>query len=173
MPIGRPVAGTRIHVLDRHLRPVPPGVAGEIFIGGGSVAWGYVGNTAMTAERFLPDPWSGEPGARIYRTGDLAATRGDGAIVFLGRGDQQIKLRGYRIEPGEIEAVLLGEAGIAEAVVLLVETPMPRPPSPMVTAPATGGGRARRRGADERPFPRPHAGLHGAGDHDPRRRCRG
>jgi acyl-coenzyme A synthetase/AMP-(fatty) acid ligase len=126
VPIGRAVVGTSIYLLDRHLRPVAPGQPGELFIGGGHVAWGYVGNTAMTAERFLPDPWSTEPGARMYRTGDLGVARADGEIVFLGRADQQVKLRGYRIEPGEIEAVLAAEPGVAEAVVLLAGMPMPR-----------------------------------------------
>jgi amino acid adenylation domain-containing protein len=122
-PIGRAIDGVRIHLLDAHLRPVPAGAAGEIFIGGRGVAWGYVGNPALTAEKFLPDPWSAEPGARMYRTGDRAVRRADGNLLFLGRTDHQIKLRGYRIEPGEIEAALCAEPGIAEAVVLVRGTP--------------------------------------------------
>jgi amino acid adenylation domain-containing protein len=122
-PIGFPIRGTAIYLLDAHQRPVLPGAPGEIVIGGRGVALGYVGNAALTAERFLPDPWfsdpsAGEAGGRMYRTGDLAAARADGALLFLGRSDQQIKLRGYRIEPGEIEAALRAEPGVAEAVVL-------------------------------------------------------
>jgi amino acid adenylation domain-containing protein len=118
-PIGRAIDGVHIHLLDAHLRPVPTAAPGEIFIGGRGVAWGYVGNPALTAEKFLPDPWSAEPGATMYRTGDRAIRRADGNLLFLGRSDHQIKLRGYRIEPGEIEAVLCAEPGIAEAVVLV------------------------------------------------------
>jgi amino acid adenylation domain-containing protein len=122
-PIGFPIRGTAIYLLDAHQRPVLPGTPGEIVIGGRGVAVGYVGNGSLTAERFLPDPWcrdpsSGEAGGRMYRTGDLAVVRADGALLFLGRNDQQIKLRGYRIEPGEIEAALRAEPGVAEAVVL-------------------------------------------------------
>jgi amino acid adenylation domain-containing protein len=117
-PIGFAIRGTWIYVLDAHQRPVLPGQAGEMFIGGRGVALGYIGNAALTAERFLPDPWSGEAGGRMYRSGDLAALREDGALLFLGRADQQIKLRGYRIEPGEIEAALRAEPAVAEAVVL-------------------------------------------------------
>jgi amino acid adenylation domain-containing protein len=122
-PIGFPIRGTAIYLLDAHQRPVVPGTPGEIVIGGRGVALGYVGNAALTAERFLPDPWStdpwaGESGNRMYRTGDRAVARADGALLFLGRSDQQIKLRGYRIEPGEIEAALRAEPGVAEAIVL-------------------------------------------------------
>jgi acyl-coenzyme A synthetase/AMP-(fatty) acid ligase len=127
-PIGFPIRGTSIYLLDAHQRPVLPEMPGEIVIGGRGIAVGYVGNAALTAERFLPDPWSpgpgspdrgaGEAGGRMYRTGDLAVARADGALLFLGRSDQQIKLRGYRIEPGEIEAALRAEPGVAEAVVL-------------------------------------------------------
>ncbi len=124
VPIGKAVPGTRLYLLDRHLRPVPIETTGEIYIGGTGVAAGYVGNASMTAERFLPDPWSGQPGARqtgarMYRTGDLAVARPDGVLTFQGRADQQIKLRGYRIEPGEIEAALLSAPCVAEAVVSL------------------------------------------------------
>jgi amino acid adenylation domain-containing protein len=124
VPIGFPIRGTAVYLLDRHQRPVLPGMPGEIVIGGRGVAMGYVGNAALTVERFPPDPWftdswTAEAGGRMYRTGDLAVAReADGALLFLGRGDQQIKLRGYRIEPGEIEAALRAEPGVAEAVVL-------------------------------------------------------
>ena len=119
VPIGRAIKGVRVYLLDSHLRPTVPGTAGEVFIAGCGISWGYVGNPGLTAERFLPDPWSVVPGARMYRTGDRAVTRADGHLVFLGRNDRQIKLRGYRIELGEIEAALAGEPGAAEIAVLV------------------------------------------------------
>lgn len=104
--IGRPVAHNVVHILDEERRPVPPGVPGEIHIGGAGVARGYLGHPELTAARFLPDPHSAEPGARMYRTGDRARWTPDGAIEFLGRLDNQVKINGFRIEPEEIEAVL-------------------------------------------------------------------
>ncbi|MEP7013165.1 MAG: non-ribosomal peptide synthase/polyketide synthase, partial [Acidobacteriota bacterium] len=118
VPIGRPVANTTIHLLDRTLRPVPVGVSGELFIGGVQVGRGYWRRPELTAERFVPDPFSAEPGARLYRTGDLARYATDAAIEYLGRLDHQVKIRGFRIELGEIEAVLTDQSGVAEAVVL-------------------------------------------------------
>ncbi|WP_394275190.1 amino acid adenylation domain-containing protein [Luteococcus sp.] len=117
-PIGRPISNTSIYVLDDQLQPVPVGVTGELWIGGRNVAQGYLGRPALTAERFVPDPFSEDPAARMYRTGDLARFDDDGVLYFLGRIDQQIKLRGQRLELGEIEHHLCQQAEIAEAVVI-------------------------------------------------------
>ncbi len=118
VPIGRPVANLRIHLLDRHLEPVPPPVVGELHIAGVGLARGYVERPALTAERFIPDPRSPTPGGRLYRSGDLARWRPDGAVEYLGRLDHQIKIRGFRVELGEIETVLGRAPGVREAVVL-------------------------------------------------------
>ncbi|WP_233521808.1 non-ribosomal peptide synthetase [Streptomyces triticagri] len=119
--IGTPNPNTRIHVLAPGLRPVPPGVPGEIHIGGVQVASGYLGDSRRTADRFVPDPFATEPGARLYATGDLGRYRPDGVIEFLGRADRQIKIRGYRIELDEVEAVLGRHRAVRQAVVLLRE----------------------------------------------------
>ncbi len=115
--IGSIIAGTQLYVLDTRLRPVPPGVMGEVYIGGAGVAHGYHGAPGMTASRFLPDPFSGRPGARLYRTGDIGRWRASGRIELAGRADRQIKIRGYRIESGEIEAALRGHPDIVQALV--------------------------------------------------------
>ena len=121
VPIGRPVANTRILVLDANRELAAIGVAGELHIGGVGLARGYLRQPALTAERFVPDGYALEPGARLYRTGDLVRQRPDGAIEFLGRIDNQVKLRGLRVELGEIEAVLASHPAVRECVVLLRE----------------------------------------------------
>ncbi|WP_437325952.1 non-ribosomal peptide synthase/polyketide synthase [Sorangium sp. So ce381] len=121
IPLGSPIANTEIHVLDRQLSPAPFGVAGEVYIGGAGLARGYLDRPDLTAERFVPDPFSREPGRRLYRTGDLARLGRDGAIEFLGRADHQLKIRGHRIEPGEIEAQLRAHPGVRDAVVVALE----------------------------------------------------
>ncbi|WP_123417576.1 non-ribosomal peptide synthase/polyketide synthase, partial [Pseudomonas brassicacearum] len=119
--IGRPMANTRIYLLDAHRQPVPFGVVGEIFIGGDGVARGYLNLDAISAERFLADPFSDQPDARLYKTGDLARYRPDGRLEYLGRNDFQVKVRGFRIELGEIEARLGDCAGVKEAAVIVRE----------------------------------------------------
>lgn len=118
VPIGRPVANTRIYLLDARLNPVPIGVPGELYIGGVQLARGYFNRPALTAERFVPDSVTATPGGRLYRTGDLARYHGDGAIEFLGRLDHQVKLRGFRIELGEIETTLLEHPAVRSCLVL-------------------------------------------------------
>ncbi|MGH8079833.1 MAG: amino acid adenylation domain-containing protein, partial [Lysobacter sp.] len=120
-PIGRPIANAKIYLLDRHGEPVPTGVAGEIHIGGAGVARGYLNRAELSRERFLDDPFAADPGARMYKTGDVARWRRDGILEFQGRNDAQVKLRGFRIELGEIETQLTRLLGVQEAVVLLRE----------------------------------------------------
>jgi amino acid adenylation domain-containing protein len=120
-PIGRPIANTRMYILDRHFNPVPAGVPGELYIGGIALARGYLNRPEATAEKFIPDQFSREPGARLYRTGDLSRYLPDGHIEYLGRIDHQVKLRGFRIELGEIEAVLGQHPDVLENVVLARE----------------------------------------------------
>ncbi|HYG64366.1 MAG TPA: amino acid adenylation domain-containing protein, partial [Thermoanaerobaculia bacterium] len=119
--IGRAIAGTTVHLLDRRFEPVPPGVVGDLFLGGAGLARGYLGRPDLTAAAFVPDPWGDNPwgdGARLYRTGDLARQRADGSLDFLGRADLQVKVRGVRIELEEIETVLRSHPGVREAAVV-------------------------------------------------------
>ncbi|SCC91285.1 Amino acid adenylation domain protein [Thiomonas sp. X19] len=119
VPIGAPIANTQLHVLDTRLRPLPIGTAGDLYIGGAQVGMGYVKRPELTAERFITDPF--KPGGRLYKTGDIARWRGDGALDYLGRSDHQVKVRGYRIELGEIENHLLTLPGISHAVAITRE----------------------------------------------------
>ena len=118
VPIGRPISNTRVYILDAARQPVLPGEPGELYAAGDGVARGYLNDPQGTAEKFLPDPFSAEPGARMYRTGDLARWRADGVIEFLGRLDNQVKILGHRIEPGEVETVLCSHAGVRQACVI-------------------------------------------------------
>jgi amino acid adenylation domain-containing protein len=121
VPIGRPIANTQVYLLDDHLQPVPVGVPGELYIGGDGLARGYLNRSELTAERFILNPFSNEPGARLYKTGDLACYQPDGNIEFLGRLDDQVKIRGFRIELGEIEAVLSQHPVVQQSVVVVRE----------------------------------------------------
>lgn len=136
LTIGYPITNTQGYVLDQHLNPVPVGVAGELYIGGLGVARGYLNRPDLTAERFVPNPFNADPGTRLYRTGDLVRYVANGAIEFLGRIDQQIKLRGFRIEPGEIEATLARHPAVHDAAVVMHEG-MPQGATP-------GGHSAKR-----------------------------
>jgi amino acid adenylation domain-containing protein len=121
VPLGHPISNTTVYVLDGHMEPVPLGVAGELYLGGDGLARGYVGQPALTAERFVPDPFGAEPGGRLYRTGDRVRWRGDGSLEFLGRLDTQVKVRGHRIELSEVEAALLSFPSVAKTVAVTRE----------------------------------------------------
>ncbi len=121
VPIGRPLANERLYVVDGNANPVPPGVPGELWIGGAGVVRGYLDRPELTADRFLPDPFLPDSDARVYRTGDLVRQRDDGVVDFMGRIDHQVKIRGHRIELGEIDAVLVGHSGVESAVTVVQE----------------------------------------------------
>src|SRR5204862_4623131 len=116
--IGRPISNTKVYILDSNRKPVPVGITGELYIGGAGVARGYLNRPELTAQCFVSDPFSDEPEARMYKTGDLARWRSDGNIEYIGRNDLQIKIRGFRIELGEIEAALLQCAGVLQAAII-------------------------------------------------------
>jgi iturin family lipopeptide synthetase A len=120
VPIGRPVSNTTVYILDQQLQPVPIGVAGELYTGGDGLARGYIANPELTRERFVANPFSADPQARLYKTGDRVRYLPDGTIEFLGRFDNQVKIRGFRIEPGEVETALVSHPAIREAVVIAV-----------------------------------------------------
>jgi amino acid adenylation domain-containing protein len=138
VPIGHPIANTQIYILDAHLQPVPVGVSGELHIGGIGLARGYLNRPELTAEKFIPDPFSHTPGARLYKTGDLARYQPDGSIEFLGRRDQQVKLRGLRLELGEIEAALELHPAVREAIVVCREDTTGTPRLVAYLVPAQG-----------------------------------
>ncbi len=121
LPIGRPINNVKIHILDRNLQPVPVGIPGELHIGGPGVARGYLNHPELTAEKFVRDPFSTQPGARLYKTGDLARYLASGEIEFVGRRDFQVKIRGFRVELGEIEAALAKHPGVRQALVVARE----------------------------------------------------
>jgi amino acid adenylation domain-containing protein len=123
VPIGRPLANTRSYVLDARLQAIPIGVAGELHLGGVGVARGYVAQPGLTAARFVPDPFAGVCGARMYRTGDRCRVKRDGCIEYVGRMDQQIKIRGHRIEPGEVQAILVEHPDVSSAAVTSMTSP--------------------------------------------------
>jgi amino acid adenylation domain-containing protein len=144
VPIGRPIANTQVYVLDPHLQPVPIGVPGELYVGGASLTRSYLHHPDLTAERFIPHPFSREPGARLYKTGDLVRYRPDSHLEYVGRLDQQVKLRGIRIEPGEIEAALARHPAVRETAVIICEDVLGEPRLVAYVVPAQEPGPTMR-----------------------------
>ena len=168
VPIGFPTQGASLHLLDGRLRQVPLGVPGQLYVGGGAVARGYVGEPALTAAKFIPDPFATEPGMRLFCTGDRARRLKNGALEFLGRVDDQVKLSGYRIEPGEVEAALAAHAGVQESVVVVREDPHGERRLVAYFVPRG----ARRVGGETRPTPRSAGWSAASGDGGGPRRYR-
>jgi amino acid adenylation domain-containing protein len=146
IPIGRPIANTRVYVLDRRQQLAPIGVWGELYIGGDGVAHGYLGRPELTAERFVPDPFDPGRGARLYRTGDVARFKADGTLDVLGRVDHQVKIRGHRVELGEIEVLLRQHPSVRDACVSLRQTGVGEPQLVAYLTPATGSSSSELRG---------------------------
>ena len=159
VPIGRPLAHVQAWVLDDRLEPVPIGVAGELYLGGDSIARGYLSSPDLTAEKFIPNP-HGDPGTRLYRTGDRVQCLRNGQFVFLGRIDNQVKIRGFRIECGEIESVLNTHTAVREAVVVARENGLDEKQLVAYIVPASQAENAHHRVA--RSFEKQTAGVYGA-----------
>jgi non-ribosomal peptide synthetase component F len=137
LPLGVPIPNTTMYVLTDELEPTPVGVPGEVYVGGAGVSRGYLGDPALTADRFVPDPY-GPAGTRLYRTGDRARWRSSGSLEFLGRTDHQVKIRGYRVEPGEIQETLQRHPDVGVAVVIVCEQPHRSPHLAAFVVPAPG-----------------------------------
>src|SRR5207302_8992220 len=137
-PIGQPISNTRVYVVDKHRELSPLGATGELYLGGSGLARGYLNDPELTAEKFVPDPYSSRAGERLYRTGDQVRWRAGGKLEFLGRIDHQVKIRGYRIELGDIEAALAEHPGVRQLVVTVWE---PRPGDRQLAAYVVSNGK--------------------------------
>jgi acyl-coenzyme A synthetase/AMP-(fatty) acid ligase len=155
VPLGKPISNTRIYLLDPKSRPVPIGVAGELYVAGAGLARGYLNQAEATAGKFVPDSFADEPGSRLYKTGDLARRRPDGTMEFLGRVDHQVKIRGFRVEPGEIESLLDQHASVRKTVVVAREETPGEKRLVAYVVPRTKTALAVARGADSHRAPAP------------------